>query len=77
MPPSRNINALYIKQILTGEKELFKTDEVIHVKEIIHFKELSIKNLLTTYPKWEQAMKYLPTLKNLEKIDKAYFLTVI
>ena len=65
-----------MKQILIGEKELLQLHKVVWVKEVINFKELTIEALLTVYPKWQEAKRFIPDLKDLKRLDKVYFLNV-
>jgi hypothetical protein len=59
LPPEININKDFLKQILAGEKELLKKDEVIFI-EVPHYDELSVKALWPQFSDDPEIAKYFP-----------------
>jgi len=76
MPPTRNINAEFLREFLAGRKKLLKIADVIFVSKSFGFKELCTRNLLQNFPNRELARLYVPEVGVETKIDRQYVINV-
>ena len=59
MPPFKQVNKDFLRQIFTGEKQLKKKNEVDYI-HVPAYDELSVKNLYPQFAKDAEFMAYFP-----------------
>lgn len=51
--------------------------QIVPVRQVIRFEELHRKNVLEIFPQAHVLDSYLPDLKDANKVDKRFFLTLV
>ena len=59
LPPDSALNKDFLKQVLAGEKELLRKDDVAYI-EVPHYDELSVKQLWPQFAGDAEVTKYFP-----------------
>ena len=63
LPPQGHVNKDFLKQILSGEKQLLKKNAVTTI-EVPQYDELSVRKLWPMYKKDAEFAKYFPDAYN-------------
>lgn len=76
MPPIRNVNAQFLKQVFRGDKKILKKSDMKPLGKIFGFKSLSTERIVNQFPDPVIARQYLPDLNDYSKLDRTFVLTV-
>ena len=62
LPPTQGSNQTYLRELLTGNKNYVKSEDVIVIK-VLHYKGLTVSKILTFARSKENMDSYLPDYK--------------
>ena len=76
MPPLRNVNSDFMRQVFRGDKRLLRKSEIRTVGKTYCFKNLSTQRVLEKLPDQSLEEKHLPDITNVSKIDRKFVMIV-
>lgn len=73
----RNVNAVFLRQVLRGDKKLLKKADLVSLGKLYGFRNLATGRILQNFPDLEAARQHLPDLEDFSKVDRTFVLTVV
>ena len=76
-PPMRDLTSEFCRQVLSGEKKLMKSSEVLWVEEVPQWEEFTAKRIWERVKRNESVNIYFPNYSGSKTPQRKYLLNIV